>query len=457
MDHKIIILAVILLFFFMLMLRSIKLALLVYLFLCPFNIFIPVGSKNINSTEAVALLFIVVWLFGLLRKDRPCIPDTVFTAPLFFYFLSSLILIVNTGLTGDVILSLIRHLQFFCVFLIFVTYFKDRKDIFSISNALIASLAVLCLIAIIEIIFVYGGFGNPAPRSILWKKGLMNIGLYPGTELAIKRMTSASGKAGIASVFAFPNSFGIYLGFMTYLLVWRIYLYKKLNIKRMGMILLLIVSFCILILTKGRTAIFSFLLSIPIIVVLLRNWSLRFKIIFVVAVSIILIFAFVPDTIIKSSVNWIENLNTRGLAGLSEGDSNRVTYFFGSLITFLKNPFIGAGYRILDMDISPHMAFTQALVLKGILGGIALFWVLLRMFRVSNRHLRRVWHKKADKEYFLSLGWLLSISIYLSVQSIGVGLFGHILACIPAISAMSMFVISRRSFAVDKSHNTVVP
>ena len=435
------------------MLRSIKLALLVYLFLCPFNIFIPVGSINFNSTEAVAMMFIVVWLFGLLEKERPWIPDTVFTVPLFFYFLASLILIINTGLTGEVILTIIRHFQFFGVFMIFVTYFKDRKDIYAITNALIASLAVLCIVAIIELVFVYGVSGIPWQRSILWKKGLMNIGFYPGTDQAIKGLTSASGRAGIAAVFPVSSSFGIYLGFLMYLLVWRIYLYKKLNMKKIGMMLLLVVSFTILILTKGRTAIFSFLLSIPLIVILLRNWSLRFKIILVVAVSLILIFAFIPDTIIKSSVEWIENLNTRGLAGLNEGDSRRIYYFIGSLKTFLKHPFIGVGYRIYDMELNPHMAITQALVLKGIFGGITLLWVLLRMFRVSNRHLGKIWHKKVDREYFLSLGWLLSISIYLSVQSLGVGLFGYVLACIPTISAMSIFVISRKSFAVEKSQN----
>lgn len=430
-----------------------KLALLVYLFLCPFNIFIPVGSKNINSTEAVAMMFIVVWLSGLLRKERPWVPDTVFTVPLFFYFLVSLILIINTGLTGTVIIKVIRHFQFFGIFMIFVTYFKDRKDIYAISNTLIASLAVLCLIAIIEFVFVYGGYGIPWQRSLLWKKGLIDIGFYPGTALAIKRLISASGRAGIAAVFPFSNSFGIYLGSLIYLLVWRIYLYKELHMKKIGMMLLLVVSFSILILTKGRTAIFSFLLSIPLMVILLRNWRLRFKIILAVAVSLILIFAFIPDIIIKSSVEWIEILSTRGLAGLNEGDFHRIVYFFGSLNEFLKHPLIGVGYRIFSMDLNPHMAITQALVLKGILGGIALLWVLLRMFRVSYRHLRKIWHEKADREYFLSLGWLLSITIHLIVQSIGVGLFGYVLTCIPAISAMSMFVISRKSFAVEKSQN----
>ncbi len=453
MDHKIILFVVIILFYFVLMLRSIKLALLVYLFLCPFNIFIPIGFKNINSTEAVAMMFIVVWLSDLLRKERPWIPDTVFTKPLFFYFLVSLILIINTGLTGVVIINVIRHFQFFCVFMIFVTYFKDKKDIYAISNMLIASLAVLCFIAIIEFVFVYGGNGPPWWRSMLWKKGLMDIGFYPGTALALRRLTSAAGKAGIATVFPFATAFGIYLGSLIYLLVWRIYLYKKLNMKKIGMMLLLLISFSILILTKGRTPIFSFLLSIPLIVILIRNWRLRFKIILVVAVSLILIFAFIPDRFIESSVEWIELLNAKGLAGLKPGDFNRIIYFLSSMKTFLKHPLIGVGYNYAREDFSPHTAISQVLVLMGILGGIALFWILLRMFRVSNRHLRKIWHVKVDKEYFLSSVWLLSISIYLSVQSIGVGLFGYVLTCIPVISAMSMFVISRKSFAVEKSQS----
>ena len=453
MDHKIILFVVIILFYFVLMLRSMKLALLVYLFLCPFNIFIPVGSKNINSTEAVAMMFIVVWLSGLLRKERPWVPDTVFTIPLFFYFLVSLILIINTGLTGVVIIKVIRHFQFFGVFMILVTYFRDKKDIYAISNALIASLAVLCLIAIIETVFVYGGYGIPWQRSILWKKGLMDIGFYPGTDLAIRRLTSAAGKAGIAAIFPFSNSFGTYLGSLIYLLAWRIYLHKKPNMKKIGMMLLLVISFSILILTKGRTAIFSFLLSIPLIVILLRNWRLRFKIILVVAVSLILIFAFIPDIIIEPSVEWVENLYTSGLAGLNEGDFNRINYFLSSMKTFLKHPLIGIGYRYSSEDFNPHTAITQVLLLMGILGGIALLWILLRMFRVSYRHLRKRWHTKVDREYFLSIGWLLSITIYLSVQSIGVGLFGYVLTCIPAISAMSMFVISRKSFAVEKSQS----
>ena len=59
MDHKIILFIFIILFYFLLMMRSMKLALLAYLFLCPFNIFLPIGAKNINSTEAVAMMFFV--------------------------------------------------------------------------------------------------------------------------------------------------------------------------------------------------------------------------------------------------------------------------------------------------------------------------------------------------------------------------------------------------------------
>ncbi len=430
-----------------------KLALLVYLFLCPFNIFIPVGFKNINSTETVALMFIVVWLSGLLRKERPWIPDTVFTIPLFFYFLASLILIVNTGFTIDVIISLIRHFQFFGVFMIFVTYFKDRKDIYAISNILIASLAALCLIAIIEFVFVYGGYGIPWQRSILWKKGLMDIGFYPGTDKALERVSSWSAKAGLGATFSIHHAFGLYLGSLMFLLVWRIYLYQKLNRKKIGMLLLFIISLAILIFTKSRTAIFSFLLSIPLLVILLRNWRLRFKIIFVVAISLILIFAFIPDIIIKPSVEWIENLYTSGLSDLKKTDLNRIDYFLGSINVFLKHPLIGVGSHILSMDINPHSAITQVLVFKGILGGITLLWVLLRMFRVSYSHLRKIKHQKTYREHVLSLGWLLSIAIYLSVQSMGVGLFGYVLTCIPAISAMSMFVISRKPDAVEKSQN----
>lgn len=435
------------------MMRSMKLALLVYLFLCPFNIFIPVGGRNINSTEAVAMMFIVVWLSGLLRNERPWLPDTVFTIPLFFYFLASLTMIINTGLTGNVILSIIRHFQFFAVFMIFVTYFKDKKDIYAISNMLIASLAVLCLVAIIEFVFVYGGYGIPWQRSILWKKGLIDIGFYPGTALALKRLISVSAKAGLGATFPIHHAFGIYLGSLIYLLVWRIYLCQKLNRKKIGMLLLLIISLAILIFTESRTAIFSFLLSIPLMVILLRNWRLRFKIILVVAVSLILILAFIPDIIIEPSIEWIEILYTSGLAGLNVGDLHRIDYFLGSMNAFLKHPLIGVGYRIFSMDFNPHTAITQALVLKGILGGITLLWVLLRMFRVSYRHLIKIRHEKADREHFLSVGWLLSITIYLGVQSIGVGLFGYVLTCIPAISAMSMFVISRKSFAVEKSQN----
>ncbi len=451
MDHKIILFVIIILFYFLLMQRSIKLALLVYLFLCPFNIFIPVGSKNINSTEAVAMMFIVVWLSGLLRKEKPWVPDTVFTAPLFFYFLASLTLIISTGLTVDVIRVIVRHFQFFGVFMIFVTYFKDRKDIYAISNALIASLAALCLVAIIELVFVYGGFGIPWQRSILWKKVLIDIGFYPGTDLAIKRLISASGRAGLAAVFPFATPFGIHLGSLIYLLVWRIYIYKTLNLKKIGMMLLLFVSMAILILTKGRTAIFAFLLSIPLIVMLVKNWRSRFKIILVVTVSLVLIFAFVPDIIIEPLTELVEILSPSGRASLSEGDLTRVDYFLGSMKIFFKYPLIGVGNRIFDMDINPHSAITQALVLKGILGGIALFWVLVRIFRVSHRHLWKVRQKKVNSEDILSIGWLLSIAIFFCVQSIGVILFGYILMCIPAIAAMSMFVISRKSFAVEES------
>jgi len=449
MDHKIILFTVIILFYFVLMLRSIKLALLVYLFLCPFNIFLPIGAKNINSTEAVAMMFIVVWLFGLLRKKRPWIPDTVFTIPLFFYFLVSLILIINTGLTGAVIIRIIRHFQFFGVFMIFATYFKEKKDIKAISNILIASLAVLCLIAIVEFVFVYGGFGVAWQRSLLWKKGLIDIGLYPGTALSLSRLASWSSKAGLVAIFPIHHAFGLYLSSLIYLLAWRIYLFQKLNMKKIGMMLLLVISLSILILTKSRTAIFAFLLSIPILVIFLRNWRLRFKIILVVAVSLMLIFVFIPDIIIEPSVEWVEILYTSGLAGLKEGDLHRINYFLGSVKAFLNYPLVGVGYNVSSLGVEPHTAIMQALVLKGVLGGITLLWVLFRMFKVSYGHLRKIRHEKTERAYMLSALWLLSLAIFSCVVSLGVGIFGYVLPSIPAISAMSMFVITRRSFDIE--------
>ena len=450
MDHKVLLFAAIILFFFILMQQSIKLALLVYLVLCPFNIFIPVGSININSTEAVALMFIVFWLFGAAKKEKLWIPDSVFTYPLFCYFLASFLLIINSGLTGEVILSLVRHFQFFGVFMIFVTYFKDRKDIYTISNALMASLAALCLVAIVEFIFVYGGSGIPWQRSIVWKMGLMDIGLYPGTDLALKRLTSAGGRAGLAAVFSYPTPFGIYMGFLMYLLAWRLFLHRRMNRKKIAMMVLLAVSFAILILTKGRTAIFSFLLSIPPIVLLLRNWRLRFTVIIVLALSLILLFVFLPDMILNPLIEWIEILSSSGFSSLGQGDLDRIEYFIGSLRTFLRHPLTGVGYRIYEMEINPHNGFTQALVMKGILGGLTLLWVLVRMFRVGRKSIRKIRFKKAKRERILASGWLLSISIYLAVQSIGVVLFGYVLTCIPAIAAMTMYVISSRNVSIEK-------
>ncbi len=450
MDHKIILFVIIILFYFLLMMRSMKLALLVYLFLCPFNIFVPIGIKNINSTEAVALMFIIVWLISLLRKERPWIPDTAFTAPLFFYFIASLTMIISTGLTTDVIRLIIRHFQFFGVFMILVTYFKDRKDIYAISNALIASLAALCFVAIIELVFVYGGFGIPWQRSILWKEGLIDIGLYPGTDLAIKRLISASGRAGLASVFPFATPFGIHLGSLIFLLFWRIHVYKTLNKKKIGMMLLLFISIVILILTKGRTAVFSFVLSTPLIVLIVKNRRSRFKIVLVVTVLLVLIFSFVPNIIIDPVTEFVDKLSPSGRTSLREGDLTRVDYFLDSMKIFFKYPLTGVGNRIFDFNINPHSAITQALVLKGILGGLTLFWVLVRIFRVSNRNVWKIRQNKVRNEDLLSIGWLLSIAIFFGVQSIGVILFGYILMCIPVLAAMSMFVLSKKSLAAEE-------
>jgi hypothetical protein len=449
MDHKTILFLFVILFYLILMLRSMKLALLVYLFLCPFNIFIPIGAKNINSTEAVALMFIVVWLSNLLRNERLSVPATVFTAPLFFYFLASFILIVNTGLTGDVIIDIIRHFQFFAVFIIFVSYFKGKKDIYAISNTLIASLTVLCFVAILELIFVYGINGVAWQRSILWKKGLIDIGFYPATWLSLKRLAGWSAKAGLAATFPIHHAFGIYLGSLIYLLVWRIFIHRELNMKKIGMLLLLVISFFILIFTKARTPIFAFLLSIPVLLIFLGNWRLRFKIIALIGFLLIAIMIFIPNIIIEQSTDWIEALHKSGFTGLGKGDIGRINYFLGSVNVFFEKPLTGAGYHILK-DLNPHAAFMQELVLKGILGGITLIWILYRMFRVSYGDLKKLKHRKSEPAHFLSAAWLLSLTIYLCIASIGVGLFGYVLPSIPAISAMSMFVITRRSFAIEK-------
>lgn len=449
MDHKIIIFLFIILFYFLLMLRSMRLALLVYILLCPFNVFIPIGARNINSTEVVAMMFIIVWLSELLRKEKLTVPDTIFTIPLFVYFLASLILIINNGLTGDVIIHVMRHFQFFGVFMIFATYFKDRKDIYAISNTLIASLAILCLIAIFEFTFVYGVPGVDWQRSILWKKGLMDIGFYPATWLSLKRLEGWSARAGLLAVFPVSSAFGIYLSSLIYLLIWRFYLYRKRNMKKIGMLLLLLISFSILIFTKSRTAIFAFLLSIPVLVVFLRNWRLRFKIILLIILFTITALFFIPDVITEKSIGWIDVLFESGYKGLGQGDIGRIDYFFSSLKAFLEKPLTGVKFRIFRLDVNPHTAIMQALVFQGVFGGIALLWVLFRMFRVSYGFQRKTRYKKADRAHFLSAAWLLSLTIYLGVQSMGAGLFGYVLPSIPAISAMSMLVITRRSSAVE--------
>jgi O-antigen ligase len=450
MDYKIVLFLFTILFYFLLMLRSMKLALLAYLFLCPFNIFLPLGAKNINSTEAVAMMFIVVWLAGLLRKEKLLIPNTVFTIPLFVYFATSFILIVNTGLTVDVVTDIIRHFQFFAVFIIFVSYFKEKKDIYAISNILIASLAVLCLVAIVEIVFVYGVSGVAWQRSILWKKGLIDIGLYPATELSLNRLASWSARAGLVAIFPIQHAFGVYLSSLIYLLVWRIFIHRELNMKKIGMFVLFIISFFILIFTKSRTAIFAFLLSIPILVIFLGNWRLRLKIISLIGLLLIAIMVFMPNVIIEQSTDWIETLHKSGFAGLGKGDIARIDYFLGSVNAFLKNPFVGTGYDISIIGVEPHGAITQALVFKGLLGGITLIWILFRMFKASYKYLRKIKQIRAEPAHFLSAEWLLSLTIYLCVASLGVGIFGYVLPSIPAISAMSMFVITRKSFAIEK-------
>jgi len=432
-----------------------KLALLVYIVLCPLNIFLPIGAKNINSTEAVAMMFIVVWLAGLLRKDRLPVPDTVFTVPLFVYFLSSLVLFINTGLGSDVILTVIRHFQFFGVFLIFVTYFKDRKDIYAISNALIASLAILCLIAVIEFVFVYGVSGVDWQRSVLWKKGLIDAGFYPGTEIALERLVSWSAKAGLIATFPIHHAFAVYLCPLIFLLVWRIFLYQKQNMKMIGMLSLLVISLAILFFTNSRTAIGAFLVSIPVLLMFLRSWRLRMKITVLIALLVVIILVVVPDIIVEQSIGWVEILYKSGLSGLGGGVSDRLEYFLGSIDAFLRSPLIGVGYKISIFGIEPHAAIMQALVLKGILGGLALLWILYRMIRVSQRHLRKLKHRKADPIHFLSAAWLFSLTIFMCIVSLGVGLFGYVLPAIPAIAAMSMIVITRRLFAVEKSRKSL--
>lgn len=220
--------------------------------------------------------------------------------------------------------------------------------------------------------------------------------------------------------------------------------------KKIGMLLLLVISLSLLIFTKSRTAIFAFLLSMPVLVIFLGNWRLRLKIISLICLLLIIIMALIPDIIIEPSTEWIETFHKSGFAGLSKADITRINYFLGSMNAFIEKPLTGAGYHILE-DVSPHSAIMQALVFKGIFGGIALLWVLYRMFRISYGYMRKLKHRKADRAHFISAAWLLSLTIYLCVASLGVGLFGYVLNSILAISAMSMFAITKRSFAIEKS------
>jgi hypothetical protein len=416
-------------------------------FIMPFSTFVKLGNININSTEI--LLILIVLLYPLKNRNFK-LPFTYILFSLFILF-SIVSSIINVSI-NEMSILFFRLFLYLMFLLVFYNCLNSSFKIKSIIKSIFYGYIIFSFILIIEFIYLYILTATPLEGAIGWKNLISNFGFYPQT-VTKDQLVGWSSLGSMTGLFTVHHSLAIYLGSIFFL-----FLGSNFNsvISKNYRIYLLASSLFFLILTNSRFTLLSLILLLlyHYRLILLRN-KLR---IFIVLVISIFLFNYNTENRFYSiylTVNQIVNifsLNINNLNDVSEyiyqysnefasdaSSSYRLLYNFNSIRLIFEYPFFGSGNLGLKLAESekanPHSLYLIFLQRFGLVSFSFLAYFLFISFKKS-KHFVKNYNTLLGRSPFY-------IFLFFIITSFGVFSLSDLRTCFIILISMVLILKSK--------------
>jgi hypothetical protein len=369
-------------------------------FIMPFCVFVKLGNININSTE---FLFIIIVLLYPLKNGNLKLPFSYLLFSLFILF-GLVSTIINDSISEMVILFF-RLLLYLNFLFIFYNCLNNSLKIVSIIKSIFYGYIIFSFILIIEFIYLYILSETPSGGAIGWKNLISKFGFYPQT-VTEDQLQGWSSLGSMSGIFTVHHSLAIYLGSLFFL-----FLGTNFNsvISKKYLKYLLASSLFFLILTNSR---FTILSLIILLVYRYGSILLRYKFsIYIVLIISIFLFNYNTENRFYSiyyTVSQIINifsLNINNLNVVSEyiyqysnefasdaSSSYRLLYNFNSIRLIFEYPFFGSGNLGLSLTESekanPHSLYLIFLQRFGLIPCLFFAYFLVISFKKGQQFVK---------------------------------------------------------------------
>ncbi|WP_445755995.1 O-antigen ligase family protein [Polaribacter sp.] len=421
----------------------------------PFNLFIKFGNININSTEF--LLIIILLLYPFKNKNFKLPASYLFFS--LFVFLSIISSIINFSFNEMSILFF--RLFLYCIFIfVFYNCLNNSSKIKSIIKSIFYGYIYFSFILIIEFIYLYILSGSPSVGAIGWKNLIIKLGFYPQT-VSEEQLQGWSSLGSMTGIFTVHHSLAIYLGSLFFLFLGSNF---DTLINRKFRMYLLFSSLFFLTLTNSRFTLLSllFLLIYYYRFILLK---FKFKIFLIFSISFFLfnynfenrfynIYFTVSEIINIFSINF-NNLNIvsdyiyqySNEFASDASSSYRLLYNFNSIGLIFEYPFFGSGNLGLNLSGSekanPHSLYLIFLQRFGLIPFSFLVYFLFIIFKKSKQFV-----KNGNIEIASSL---LYVFLFFLIVSFGIFSLSDLRTCFIFLVSMVVILKSKNLYPEVKS------
>lgn len=369
-------------------------------FVMPYSIFAKVGSININSTEFLLVLIILLYPFKNKRLDLT-FPYLLFILFILFSFIATII----NGSVSEMSILFFRFFLYVMLILIFHKCLDSYNKIKSIITSVFYGYLVFSIILVFEFIYLYIISGSTADGAIGWKIIIGKLGFYPQT-VSENQILGWSSLGSLTGIFTVHHSLAIYLGCIFFFFLgsnFNSYLIKKYRL------FLLTTTLFFILLTNSRFIILSLIL---ILLYHFRFYFFKNKIkLFLLLCILILVYnvgnynRFYAIYFTVSQISYILTQNFNNFNVISDylfeysnefasdsSSSYRLLYNFNSFRLIFEYPFFGSGNLGLNLigseKANPHSLYLIFLQRFGFISFAFFICFIILIFKRSKQFIR---------------------------------------------------------------------
>jgi hypothetical protein len=415
-----------LLIFFSKIIKSFSNASLFFIFIFPFNVFIPVGIQNLNTTELLGFFLFIFYIFKGKLSFKKAIP---FDIMIFCIFLISLfIALVFNGYLSKSLNLLFRFFIYGGILIVFNNNFKNINFIKKAYINLRNSYFLMVFILSIEFIYLYFIAQDSISAAINWKYFLFTLGFYPQT-IDEASLYSWSALGSLTGTFVVHHSLAIYLSFVflfSYILKFNFYISSFQNK------IIIISSIIFLFFTNSRSIIIS--LFLILFISYFKKSSINKKVYFVLTAIILFLFIITTNNRILSIYDTfgilIGSLNISAFSlieykeqliflldnsNIDPSLASRLIYNINSLDFIINNFLFGSGFegqsRLGAEKANPHSLYF--FIFQSF--GVITFLLFIKFIKTSYHKFKQL--NNSDSNYHYIVLYFIIISLFINVFS----------------------------------------